>query len=142
MRWRSAAPTLVAAVAVVGGCGGAGETYSLEPTRECLSAGGARVIWVDGPGEFDPLAGSTGTLVAYGVYEVTVHFGEDAAEAAALAERLEKHEDLDPFEGREYRFVVRRSGNAVVSARVPKDEYPTSDLGSVLDRAEHCLAEA
>ncbi len=132
----------VAAVAAVGGCGGDGETYSLEPTRECLSATGARVIWFDEPGERDPSPTKGGSLIARGAYEVTVRFGEDAAEAEALAERLEKHEYLDPFEGREYRFVVRRSGNAVVSARVPKDEYPTSDLGGVLDRAEHCLTEA
>jgi hypothetical protein len=59
-----------------------------------------------------------------------------------VAEKLEQHEYSDPFEGREYRFVVRRRSNAVVSARVPKDEEPTSDLEDVLDAAEHCLTEA
>lgn len=140
MRGRSTAPIVAAAVVAAGGCGGDGETYALEPTRECLSAQGARVIWLDDePGESDRFAARGGTLVAFGVYEVTLRFGDDAAEAEELAGRLEDHRYLDPFNARDYRFVVRRKGNAVVTAQVPSDEEPTSDLENVLGRAEGCL---
>lgn len=142
MRWRSMAPTLVAAVAAVRGCGSESETYSVEPTSRCLSAAGVRVIWFEGPGEVDGFAPSGGGLVARGAYEVTVRFGKDAAEAEAVAEKLEQHEFFDPFDGVEYRFEVRRRSNAVVSARVPKGEGPTSDLKDVLDAAEGCLTGA
>lgn len=139
------APFLVAAVAAVGGCGGESETYSVEPTMKCLSAMGIRVsYWL--PNEEtgnDPFATSGGSLLAKDAYNVTVRFGKDAAEAEALAEKLEQHEYLEPFEGREYRFVVRRRSNAVVSAHVPNDEEPDeSDLRGVLDAAERCLTAA
>jgi hypothetical protein len=137
------APVLVGAVAAVGGCGGENETYSVGPTSKCLYATGARVNWYEGAGEVDPFPTSGGALVAFGAYEVTVRFGKDAAEAEAVAEKLEQHEYLDPFEGREYRFVVRSRSNAVVSARVPKDEQPDErSLRDVLDAAERCLTAA
>jgi hypothetical protein len=144
MRWRSMAPVLVAAVAAVAGCGGESETYAVEPTSKCLSATGIRVMWNEGEaGDLDPFATSGGSLLARGVYDVTVRFGKDAAEAEAVAEKLEQHEYLEPFEGREYRFVVRSRSNAVVSARVPNDEEPDeSDLRDVLDAAERCLTAA
>jgi hypothetical protein len=135
------APVLVAAVATVGGCRGESETY--EPTSKCLSATGIRVIWHEGAGDVDPFATTGGSLLARGVYEVTVRFGKDAAEAEAVAEKLEQHESLDPFEGREYRFVVRRRSNAIVKARVPKDEVPDErSLRDVLNAAERCLTAA
>jgi hypothetical protein len=82
-------------------------------------------------------------LFARGAYDVTVRFGKDAAEAEAVAEKLEEYEELDPFDGREYRFVVRRRINAVISACVPTDEVPrTSDVRGVLDGAERCLTAA
>jgi hypothetical protein len=60
-----------------------------------------------------------------------------------VAEKLGQHEYLDPFEGREYRFVVHRRSNAVVSARVPKDEEPDErSLRDVLEAAERCLTAA
>jgi hypothetical protein len=106
-------------------------------------ATGIRVIWFEEAGDLDPFATTGGSLVARGAYEVTVRFGKDAAEAEAVAEKLEQHEYLDPFEGREYRFVVRRRSNAVVSARVPKDEEPDErSLGDVLEAAERCLTAA
>jgi hypothetical protein len=130
----------VAAVAVAGGCGGESETYSVEPTSKCLSATGIRVSWFGEAGDADPFATTGGSLLARGVYDVTVRFGKDAAEAEAVAEKLEQHEYVDPFEGREYRFVVRRRSNAVVSARVPNDEEPDErSLRDVLDAAERCL---
>jgi hypothetical protein len=74
---------------------------------------------------------------------VTVRFGKDSAEAEAVAEKLEHSEYLDPFEGREYRFVVRRRSNAVVSAGVPKDEEADErSLNGVLEAAERCLTAA
>jgi hypothetical protein len=86
---------------------------------------------------------SGGSLLAKGAYDVTVRFGKDAAEAQAVAEKLGEYEESDPFEGREYRFVVRRRSNAVISGRVPNDEEPgASDLRDVLDRAERCLTAA
>jgi hypothetical protein len=137
------APVLVAAVAAVGGCRGEGETYSVEPTSKCLSATGIRVSWVEEAGDLDPFPTNGGNLLARGAYEVTVRFGKDAAEAEAVAERLEQYEYVDPFEGREYRFVVRRRSNAVISARVPKDEEPNErSLRGVLDAAERCLTAA
>ena len=147
MRWRSMAPLMVAAVAAVGGCGGDSETYAVEPTMKCLSAMGVRVsYWLpdEEVGDIeDPFATSGGSLLAKGAYNVTVRFGKDAAEAEAVAEKLEEHEYLEPFEGREYRFVVRRRSNAVVSAHIPDDEEPdTSDLRGVLDAAERCLGAA
>jgi hypothetical protein len=136
------APVFVGAVAAVAGCGGESETYAVEPTMKCLSAMGIRVsYWL--PSEEaadDPFATSGGSLLAKGAYNVTVRFGKDAAEGEAVAEKLEEHEYLEPFEGREYRFVVRRSSNAIISAHVPKDEEPdASDLRGVLDAAEGCL---
>ena len=91
----------------------------------------------------DPFTTSGGSLLARGAYDVTVRFGKDAADAEAMAEKLEEHEYLEPFEGREYRFVARRRSNAVVSAHVPNDEEPDeSDLRDVLDAAERCLTVA
>jgi hypothetical protein len=143
MRWRSMALVLVAAVAAVGGCRGESETYSVEPTSKCLSATGVRGGWFEEAGEDDPLATSAGSLFARGAYDLTVRFGKDVAEAEAVAEKLEEYEELDPFEGREYRFVVRRRSNAVISARVPKDEEPDErSLRDVLDAAERCLTAA
>jgi hypothetical protein len=141
------APLLVAAVAAVGGCGGDSETYAVEPTMKCLSGMGVRVsYWLpdEEVGDIeDPFATSGGSLLAKGAYNVTVRFGKDAGEAEAVAEKLEEHEYLEPFEGREYRFVVRRRSNAVVSAHIPNDEEPdASDLRGVLDAAERCLSAA
>jgi hypothetical protein len=137
------APVLVAAVAAVAGCGGESETYAVEPTSKCLSATGIRVMWHEQAGEDDPFATSGGFLVARGAYEVTVGFGNDAAEADAVAEKLEEQEYVDPLEGRKYRFVVRRRSNAGVSARVPTDEEPDErSLRDVLDAAERCLTAA
>jgi hypothetical protein len=137
------APVLVAVVAAVGGCGGDRETYAVEPTSKCLSATGIRVNWYEGAGKVDPFPTSGGAVVAFGVYEVRVRFGKDAGEAEAVAEKLEEYEYEDPFEAREYRFVVRRRSNAVVSARVPKDEEPDErSLRDVLDAAERCLTAA
>jgi hypothetical protein len=137
------APLLVTAVAAVGGCRGESETYSVEPTNKCLSAKGIRGGWFEEADEDDPFATSGGSLFARGAYDVTVRFGKDAAEAEAVAEKLEEYEELDPFHGREYRFVVRRRSNAVISARVPTDEVPrTSDVRGVLDAAERCLTAA
>jgi hypothetical protein len=137
------APLLVAAA--IGGCGGESETYAVEPTSKCLSATGVRVsYWLpnEETGE-DPFVTRGGSLLAKGAYDVTVRFGKDAAEAGAVADKLEQHEDFDPFEGREYRFVVRRRSNAVVSARIPKDEKPDErSLRDVLDAAERCLTAA
>lgn len=144
MRRRTVAAVLVALVAAVVGCGSEGETFSVEPTMKCLSAAGVRVVyWLpnEDPRDLeDPFTTSGGSLLAKGAYDVTVRFGKDAAEAEAVAEKLEKYEELDPFEGREYRFVVQRRSNAVVSARVPKDEEPDGrSLDGVLDAAEGCL---
>jgi hypothetical protein len=137
------APVLVAAVVAVSGCRGESETYSVEPTSKCLSATGIRVMWHEGAGEVNPFPTTGGSLVARGVYEVTVRFGKDAPEAEAVAEKLEQDEYVDPFEGREYRFVVRRRSNAVISARVPNDEEPDErSLRDVLDAAERCLIAA
>jgi hypothetical protein len=139
------APVLVAVVAAVGGCGGESETYAVEPTMKCLSAMGIRVVYwlpneeaVDGDnGSFTT---SGGSLLARGAYDVTVRFGKDAAEAEGVAEEVEQHEEFDPFTGLDYRFVVRRRSNAVVSARVPKDgEQDERSLTAVLDEAEGCL---
>jgi hypothetical protein len=139
------APVLVAAVTAATGCGGESETYSVEPTMKCLSATGIRVsYWL--PNEEtgdDPFATDGGSLLAKGAYNVTVRFGKDAAEAEGVAEKLERHEYLDPFEGREYRFVVRRRSNAVISAHVPKDEEPHErSLRDVLEAAQRCLTAA
>ena len=71
----------MAAVAAVGGCRGESETYSVEPTSKCLSTTGVRVNWYEEAGDVDPFATTGGGLVARGVYEVTVRFGKDAAEA-------------------------------------------------------------
>jgi hypothetical protein len=143
MRWLLMAPVLVAAVAAAGGCRGETETYSVEPTSICLSDTGIRVMWNEEASDLDPFATSGGSLLARGAYDVTVHFGKDAAEAEAVAKKLERHEYEDPFEGREYRFVVRRRSNAVVSVRVPTDEEPhKQSLSSVLDAAESCLRAA
>jgi hypothetical protein len=146
MRSRSGATVLVAAVAAVAGCGGERETYTVEPTSKCLSDMGIRVgYWLpneEGAGN-DPFATSRGSLHAKGAYNVTVRFGKDAAEAEAVAEMLEEHEYLEPFEGREYRFVVLRRSNAVIAAHVPKDEEPHErSLTGVLDAAEGCLTAA
>jgi hypothetical protein len=140
------APVLVAAVAAVAGCGGESETYSVEPTSKCLSAMGIRLgYWLpneEAAGD-DPFATSRGSLHAWGAYNVTVRFGKDATEAEAVAEKLEEHQYLEPFEGREYRFVVRRRSNAVIAAHVPKDEEPHErSLRGVLDAAEGCLTTA
>jgi hypothetical protein len=143
------APVLVAVVAAVVGCGGDGETYSVEPTMKCLSAMGIRVVyWLpdkeagDNDND-DPFPTSGGSLLARGAYDVNVRFGKDAAEAEAVAEKLEHQIFLDRFEGREYRLVVRRRSNAVVSARVPTDEEPDEQsLRGVLDAAEGCLRAA
>ena len=140
------APLLVAAVAAVAGCGGESETYAVEPTSNCLSAMGIRLgYWSpneEAAGD-DPFATSGGSLHAWGAYNVTVRFGKDAAEAEAVAERLEEHEYLEPFEGREYRLVVRRRSNAVIAAHVPNDEEPHErSLSDVLNRAERCLTAA
>jgi hypothetical protein len=139
------APVLVAAAAAAAGCGGESETYAVEPTSRCLSAMGIRVgYWL--PNEEagdDPFATSGGSLLAKGAYNVTVRFGKDAAEVEAVAEKLEEHEFLEPFEGREYRFVVRRRSNAVISAHVPNDEEPHErSLRDVLEAAERCLTAA
>ena len=97
-------------------------------------------MWNDEPGGTDPFATQGGSLIAKGVYDVTVRFGEDATEAEAVAEKLQRHEYEDPFEGRDYRLVVRRRSNAVLSARVPADEAPDrEDLAEVLNVAERCL---
>jgi hypothetical protein len=91
----------------------------------------------------DPFTTSGGSLLAKGAYDVFVRFGKDAAEAEAVAEKVEQQEEFDPFEGRDYRFVVRRRSNAVISARVPKDEEPDErSLRGVLDAAEGCLTAA
>jgi hypothetical protein len=139
------APLLVAAVAAIGGCGGESETYAVEPTSKCLSATGVRVsYWLpnEETGE-DPFVTRGGSLLAKGAYDVFVRFGKDAAEAEAVAEKVEQQEEFDPFEGRDYRFVVRRRSNAVISARVPKDEEPDErSLRGVLDAAEGCLTAA
>jgi len=141
------APLLVTAVAAVGGCGGDSETYSVEPTMKCLSAMGIRVsYWLpdEEVGDIeDPFATSGGSLLAKGAYDVFVRFGKDAAEAEAVAEKVEQHEEFDPFAGLDYRFVVRRESNAVISARVPKDKEPDEQaLSGVLDAAERCLTAA
>lgn len=134
---------MVATVAAVAGCGGESKTYSVEPTSKCLSTTGIRVNWFEGAGEVDPFPTSGGTLVAFGAYKVTVRFGKDAAEAETVAEKLQEYEYLDPFAGREYRFVVRRRSNAVISAGVAKDEEPDErSLRDVLDAAERCLTAA
>jgi hypothetical protein len=134
---------LAALGAIAAACGGDEATYSVWPTSKCLSAKGVRVAVFEAEDRTalkgDPFAASGGALRAKGAYNVTVYFGEDAAEAGALAEKLESHEYFEPFEGREYRMVVRRTGNAVVSVDVPKDEEPTRDLEDVLGAAERCL---
>jgi hypothetical protein len=140
------APVLVAAVAAVAGCGGESETYTVEPTSKCLSDMGIRVgYWLPnekGAGN-DPFATSGGSLYAKGAYNVTVRFGKNATEAGAVAEKLEEHEYLEPFEGREYRLVVRRRSNAVITAHVPKDEEPHErSLRDVLEATEGCLTAA
>jgi hypothetical protein len=138
------APSLVAVVAV-GGCGGESETYAVEPTMKCLSAMGIRVVYWSPDeeavhGDDGPFTTSGGSLLAKGAYDVFVRFGKDAAEAEAVAEEVEQHEEFDPFAGLDYRFVVRRESNAVISARVPKDEEPDErSLTDVLDKAESCL---
>jgi hypothetical protein len=58
--------------------------------------GGGKNHLVRRAGEVDGFAPSGGGLVARGAYEVTVRFGKDAAEAEAVAEKLEQHEFLDP----------------------------------------------
>jgi hypothetical protein len=136
---------LVAVVAAVGGCGGESETYAVEPTMKCLSAMGIRVVyWLPNEeavdGDNGPFTTSGGSLLAKGAYDVFVRFGKDAAEAEAVAEEVEQHEEFDPFAGLDYRFVVRRESNAVISARVPKDEEPDErSLTDGLDTAESCL---
>jgi hypothetical protein len=88
----------------------------------------------------DPFAASRGFLVARGAYDVTVSFGADAGEAEALSEKLDDYEYLDASEGIEYRLIVRRRDNAVISVRVPTDEEPSRDeVEEVLDVAERCL---
>jgi hypothetical protein len=77
---------------------------------------------------------------------VSVLFGKDAAEAAAIAERLDDYHYLGG-EGREYELELRRRGNAVLGAQVPVEQEfydpPADEVDEALDAAEDCLrAEA
>jgi hypothetical protein len=152
-----AIPLLVGAVlAAVAACSGGTETYALEPTAACLQGKGVRVGEFDNPAPGEPrgpLRATHGSLHAGGVSRrglgavpVSVLFGKDAAEAGAIAERLEDYH-YPLVDGREYELELRRRGNAVLGAQVPVEaEYydaPADEVDEALDAAEDCLrAEA
>jgi hypothetical protein len=145
-----AIPVLVGALlAALAGCSGSSETYALEPTAACLGGKGVMVGEFDypAPGEpRGPLRATHGYLHARGAPPVNVLFGKDAAEAGAIAERLEDYR-YPLVDGREYELELRRRGNAVLGAQVPVEaEYydpPADVVDEALDAAEDCLrAEA
>lgn len=135
---------LGALLAAVAGCGGGSETYAVEPTEACLRAKGVTTWWEDKPepGASGPFSATQGSLFAQGVVPVHVLFGADAGEAEAWAEGLEDYQ-YPEVDGRQYRMVVRRRGNAVLGARVPVEEEfydpPSDEVREALDAAEHCL---
>jgi hypothetical protein len=143
-------PLLVGVLlAMVVGCSGSSETYALEPTVACLGGKGVSVVEFEkpAPGEpVGPLRATHGYLHARGAVPVNVLFGKDAAEADAIAERLDDYH-YPLVDGREYELELRRRGNAVLGAQVPVEgEYydpPADEVDEALDAAERCLtAEA
>jgi hypothetical protein len=145
-----AIPLLVGALlAALAACSGGSETYALEPTAACLAAKGVRVGEFDNPAPGEPrgpLRATHGVLHARGAPPVNVLFGKDAAEAGAIADRLEDYR-YPLVDGREYELELRRRGNAVLGAQVPVEaEYydpPADVVDEALDAAEDCLrAEA
>jgi hypothetical protein len=142
-------PLLVGVLLVIAGCSGSSETYAIEPTEACLGGKGVTVVDFEkrAPGEpRGPLRATHGHLLARGAVPVSVLFGKDAAEAAAIAERLDDYHYLGG-EGREYELELRQRGNAVLGAQVPVEEEfydpPADEVDEALDAAEDCLrAEA
>jgi hypothetical protein len=141
-----AIPVLVGALlAAVAGCNGASETYALQPTEACLKAKGVMVVGFDYPASGEPLSplrATHGVLHARGAVPVNVLFGKDAAEAGAIAERLEDYH-YPLVDGREYELELRHRGNVVLGAQVPIEaEYydaPADEVDEALDAAEDCL---
>jgi hypothetical protein len=96
-----------------------------------------------GPRELNPFPATHGDLLTRAVVPVTIRFAADADEGGRLVDGLEDYQYLDGFDGREYRMVVRRRSNTVLSARVPveKEPYdpPSDQVSEALDAAERCL---
>lgn len=141
-----AIPLLVGALlAAVAACSGGSETYALQATVACLEGKGVTVVELDNPAPGEPrgpLRATHGILHARGAVPVNVLFGKDAAEAGAIAERLEDYH-YPLVDGRQYELELRRRGNAVLGAQVPVEaEYydaPADEVDEALDAAEHCL---
>jgi hypothetical protein len=134
-----------ALLATLAGCSGSSETYALQPTEACLRAKGVMVVGFDNPAPGEPrgpLRATHGFLHARGAPPVNVLFGKDAAEAGAIAERLEDYR-YPLIDGREYELELRRRGNVVLGAEVPVEaEYydpPADVVDEALDAAEDCL---
>ena len=141
-----AIPLLVGGLlAAVAACRGGSETYALQPTAACLEGKGVRVVEFENPAPGEPrgpLRATHGSLLARGAVPVNVLFGKDAAEAGAIAERLEDYHYV-LVDGREYELELRRRGNAVLGAQVPVEQEfydaPSDEVSEALDAAEQCL---
>ena len=132
---RSRAILAVLPVAAPAACSG-GETYSIDATRDCLASRGIEVERSDeGWGAPEGFRASGGALRLPG--EVAIHFAGDAAEAESLADELTRYVAASSL-GDQYRTVVDRSGNAVVSASLKGSE----ELPRTFQTAESCLAAA
>jgi hypothetical protein len=121
------------------------ETYALQPTEACLRGKGVMAVELENPAPGEPrgpLRATEGLLHAPGAVPVSVLFGKDAAEAGAIAERLEDYH-YPLVDGREYELELRARGNAVLGAQVPVEEEfydpPPDEVDEALDAAEDCL---
>jgi hypothetical protein len=138
-----------ALLAAVAACSGGTETYALQPTEACLRGKGVMAVDFENPAPGEPrgpLRATQGYLHARGAVPVDVLFGKNAAEASAIAERLEDYH-YPLVDGPEYELELRRRGNVVLGAQVPVEEEfydpPADDVDEALDAAEDCLrAEA
>jgi hypothetical protein len=137
-----------ALLAALAACSGASETYALQPTEACLRGKGVLVVEFDNPAPGEPrspLRATHGVLHVRGAPPVNVLFGKDAAEAGAIAERLEDYR-YPLVDGREYELKLRRRGNVVLGAQVPVEpEYydpPADVVDDALGAADDCLRAA
>jgi hypothetical protein len=87
------------------------ETYALQPTEACLRGKGVMVVELENPAPGEPrgpLRATEGLLHAPGAVPVNVLFEKDAAEAGAIAERLEDYH-YPLVDGRELRVGATRT---------------------------------